>query len=175
MAEILPEKWMRGVAVTTTILAVCTAIAGSRGTACVAKNQLLTSQEGSKWAYYQAKSIKQNLAETQRTAFSAQMFTAQNPQEQEFLQKALTAYRVDIERYDKEKNQIKQEAEALAKENRVIERRWNQFSLAVVFFQIGIMLSSVSALLRRKEMWIIGLVSGVIGLVSLVNAIFLLF
>ena len=65
MTEVLQEKWIKGVVVTTTCLAVMTAIAAARGTACVAKTQLLTAIESSKWAYYQAKSIKQNLAESQ--------------------------------------------------------------------------------------------------------------
>ena len=32
MAELLQEGWMKGVAVTTTVLAVCASIAGSRST-----------------------------------------------------------------------------------------------------------------------------------------------
>ena len=66
MAEILQEKWMKGVAITTTVLAVLTSIAASRAGFCVSKSQVLTALEGSKWAYYQAKSIKQNLKEMQR-------------------------------------------------------------------------------------------------------------
>jgi hypothetical protein len=81
MAEILQEKWMRGVAVTTTCLAVMTAIAASRGTACVSKTQLLTAIESSKWAYYQAKSIKQNLAETQKNAFEVEILGAANSEQ----------------------------------------------------------------------------------------------
>ena len=69
MADILPEKWMNGVAITTTILAVVASIAASRSGFFVAKAQLLTALEGSKCAYYQAKSIKQNLAETQQKTF----------------------------------------------------------------------------------------------------------
>ena len=84
MVDILPEKWMKGVAVTTTCLAVLTAIAASRGAACGARTQLLTAIESSKWAYYQAKSIKQNLAETQKNGFEVEILGAKNPEQQAY-------------------------------------------------------------------------------------------
>ena len=175
MAEILPEKWMKGVAMTTTVLAVLTSIASSRASFCVAQTQLLTALEGSKWTYYQAKSIKQNLAETQRNAFEVDILGATTADQKTFLEKNLKSYASDIARYDQEKSDIKKEAEDVEKKNATIGRKGNQFSLAVVFFQIGIMLSSVSALLKRKEMWIFGLIFGCIATVFLVNALFLFF
>jgi hypothetical protein len=167
MAELLPEKWMKGVAVTTTCLAVMTAIAASRGTACVSKTQLLTAIESSKWAYYQAKSIKQNLAETQKNAFEVEILGAANPE-----QKASYAQKVDeasqeISRYDSEKSQIKKEAEETGALNKLLGQKGNFFSAAIVFFQIAIMLSSVSALLKKKYMWVIGLAFGAIAIVLL--------
>lgn len=175
MAEILQEKWMRGVAVTTTVLAVCASIAGSRGGACVAKNQILTAQEGSKWAYYQAKSIKENLAETQERALSVDLVSAASPEARSAIEKEIEAYRSEVGRYEKEKGGIKEDAESTAREGLKVGRMWSQFSLATVFFQIGIMLSSVSALLKRPSMWVTGLVFGAIGLVFLANGFFLLF
>jgi hypothetical protein len=84
-------------------------------------------------------------------------------------------YQENIARYEGEKSTIKEEAEKIGKDNLRIGRQGNQFSLAVVFFQIGIMLSSVSALLKRKEMWIIGLVFGAVASVFLANGVFLFY
>ena len=78
MAEMIQEKWIKGVVITTTCLAVMTAIAAARGGACGVKTQLLTALESSKWAYYQAKSIKQNLAESQKNAFEVEALGAAN-------------------------------------------------------------------------------------------------
>ena len=175
MAEILPEKWMKGVAITTTILAVLTSIASSRAGYCVAKAQLLTALEGSKWAYYQAKSIKQNLAETQSNAFEVEALGATTPDQKALLEKQLNQYAADIARYDQEKSGIKKDAESVGKENALVGRQGNHFSMSVVFFQIGIMLSSVSALLKRKEMWMVGLVFGCIAAVYLANGFLLFF
>ena len=175
MAEILQEKWMKGVAVTTTVLAVLTAIAASRAGYCVAKNQVLTALEGSQWAYYQAKSIKQNLAETQKEAFEAAVLGITTLEQKDLLRKGLETYASEIARYDQEKNQIKTDAENVGKENLIVSRKGNQFSMSVVFFQLGIMLSSVGALLKKKELWLIGLIFGCVAIVYLANGQFLFF
>lgn len=52
-------------------------------------------------------------------------------------------------------------------------KKGNFFSGSVVFFQIGIMLSSVSALLKKKFMWILGLAFGAIAIVLLGYGLFL--
>jgi hypothetical protein len=175
MTEILQEKWMKGVAITTTVLAVLTAIASSRAGFCVAKNQVLTALEGSKWSFYQAKSLKQNLLETQKSAFDVEILGATTPEQKEAFQKTLGRFETEIARYQKEKEEIKKDAESVGKDNALIGRRGNQFSMSVVFFQIGIMLSSVGALLKRKEMWLVGLIFGAVAIVFLANGVFLFF
>jgi len=173
MAELLPEKWMKGVAVTTTCLAVMTAIAASRGATCGAKTQLLTAIESSKWAYYQAKSIKQNLSETQMNGFEVEILGAVIPEQKALYEEKLKTVTQEISRYDSEKNQIKKEAEDTAALNKAVSKKGNFFSGSLVFFQIGIMLSSVSALLKKKFMWILGLGFGAIAIVLLGYGLFL--
>ena len=157
--------------VTTTVLAVMTAIAASRGAACGAKTQLLTAIEGSKWAYYQAKSIKQNLAETQLNAFEVEVLGAANPEQKAVLEHKIKTCGSEIGRYDKEKNAIKLEAEEVGKENALLGKKANRFSISIVFFQIAIMLSSVGALLKRKGLWIIGLLFGSLAIVYLAKGL----
>ena len=89
MADILPEKWMKGIAITTTILAVVAAIASSRSSFYVAKAQLLTALEGSQWGYYQAKSIKQDLFETQLNVFQDEMLGSISADQKDFLNKSV--------------------------------------------------------------------------------------
>jgi hypothetical protein len=175
MADILPEKWMKGIAITTTVLAVVASIASSRSAFFTAKAQLLTALEGSQWSYYQAKSIKQNLSETQLKAFQVEIVGSTTAEQKELLNKNLQEYTQNIARYDQEKADIKKQAEATNKENALVVRRGGIFSLAVVFSQIGIMLSSVGALLKRKEMWIVGLIIGFVSIVYLANGFLLFF
>ncbi|HOX09669.1 MAG TPA: DUF4337 domain-containing protein [Candidatus Omnitrophota bacterium] len=173
MTDILPEKWMKGVAITTTCLAVMTAIAASRGTACVSKTQLLTAVEGSQWAYYQAKSIKQNLIETQLSIFEVEALAPRNSKHIASIQAKLNECASEAARYEKEKNEIRTDAEATGKLNRQVGVKSGKFLLSVVFFQIAIMLSSVSALIKTKELWYVGLASGVIAIVYLCYGLFL--
>ena len=173
MADIIHEKWIKGVVITTTCLAVMTAIAASRGGACLAKTQLLTAIESSKWAYYQAKSIKQNLAEVQKNAFEVEILGAANAEQKALYEEKLKTAIQEISRYNTEKNQIRQEAEDTAASNKLIAKKGNFFSASVVFFQLGIMLSSVSALLKKKFMWIIGLAFGAIATVLLGYGLFM--
>ena len=175
MADILPEKWMKGVAITTTILAVVASIAASRSSFFIAKAQLLTALEGSHWGYYQAKSIKQYLFESQQKTFQAQLLGTTTPQQQEYLNKNIQDSSKTIARYEKEKADIQKQAQDTNKQNALVDRMGSQFSLAVVFSQIGIMLSSVSALLKRKEMWIIGVAVGSISLFFVANGFLLFF
>lgn len=163
MADVLSEKWMKGVAVTTTCLAVMTSIAAARGAACGAKTQFLNTTETSQWAHYQAKSIKENLAEVQKNAFEVESLGAANAAQRALYEKKLDAITQDVARYDKEKNQIKQQAEETGTLNRLLTKKGNFFSGAVVFFQIGIMLSSVSALLKKRSMWVVGLAFGALA------------
>src|SRR5512136_961502 len=114
MVDYLPEKWMKGVAITTTCLAVMTAIAAARGGACATKTQLLTAIESSKWAYYQAKSIKQNLAESQKNAFEVEILGAVNADQKTLYETKLKTVAQEVSRYDSEKNQIRKEAEDAA-------------------------------------------------------------
>jgi hypothetical protein len=173
MADMIQEKWIKGVVITTTCLAVMTAIAAARGGACLSKTQLLTAVESSKWAYYQAKSIKQNLAETQKNAFEAEILGAVNADQKVLYESKLKTATDEISRYDAEKNQIRKEAEDTAALNKLVAKKGNFFSAAVVFFQLGIMLSSVSALLKKKFMWIVGLFFGTIATVLLAYGLFL--
>jgi len=175
MADILPEKWMKGIAITTTILAVVAAIASSRSSFFVAKAQLLTALEGSQWSYYQAKSIKQYLFETQQKSFEINLLGAVTDNQRDLMSKHIQAYIKDIARYDQEKTVIQKQAEATHAENTLVLKKGSQFSLAVVFAQIGIMLSTVGALLKRKEVWILGIAIGSISLVFLANGFLLLF
>lgn len=173
MAEILPEKWMKGVAVTTICLAVLTVIAASRGTACGIKSQLLTAIESSKWAYYQAQSIKQSSAEVQKAFFEAASIGVTKTDQKAVHEEKLKTLAQEISQYEREKDRMKKEADDTAASNAFIAKKGGFFSAAVIFFQIGIMLSSVSLLAQKKFMWILGLAFGIAAVLFLAHGLFL--
>jgi hypothetical protein len=171
--ESFQEGWMRGVAITTTVLAVMTAIVSARTATCVSKIQVLTAQEGSNWSYYQAKSIKHNLAENQKRAFAVEVLGAANAEQKAALNQELTTLTSEMARYDQEKAEIKKMAEDSGAQRVHVQKQNNLFVVSIALFQIAIMLSSVAALIKRKELWIVGLVFGVFALFFFANGFFL--
>ncbi|MBB2486327.1 DUF4337 domain-containing protein [Mitsuaria sp. WAJ17] len=146
-------KGMAGqLAVITAILATVGALFAYMGGATQAnaglyKNDaaIKKTEAANRWAYFQSKSSKQNLAEIAMDLA---------PSEE---QKA--KYKAKIERYETEKNEIKKEAEALEKESADFDHqseqqlhqhhRWAQATTAL---QVSIALAAIALLTRRRWM-----------------------
>jgi hypothetical protein len=169
MADILPEKWMKVMAVTTTVLGVIASVALSRSSYFITKSQFLTAQEEDQWAYYQAKSIKEDLYLIQETSLQADLLGETTPLQSNLMKLTIQGNARDIVHYDQEKADIKKKAEDVHKQNALGVATGTKFSLAVVFAQIGIMLSSVGFLLKRRTLWFVGLVLGSISIFFIVD------
>ena len=175
MAGEQQEPWIKWVALTTTILAVCAAIGSLKGGGYSTKVGLLTTQESNKWSYYQSKSIKQSLLETKRDLLELELLKSPAPVVKADLDKKLKAAEENIARYDKEKAEIKAQAEAFNSQQGALKEHGGNFGMAVMFFQIAIMLAAIGSLLKKKSSWIVGLVLGAIGLVYFANGFFTFF
>ncbi len=168
------ERWLQWVALTTTILAVCAAIGALKGGGYSTRVQLSTTQENNAWSYFQAKSIKQHAVELQRDALAVYGAEARSPETQRLVAQRIARAEAEIARYEKEKGEIKAQAERLQREEDGLKRHGAAFGMAVMLLQIAIMLSSVGALMKKPAMWAVGLVFGAAGLFYLANG-FLLF
>jgi hypothetical protein len=144
-----PEGFAGQLAVITAILATVGALFSYMGGATQAnaglyKNSaaIKKTEAANKWAYYQSKSGKQNLAE---------LALALVPQEKK------PDYEKEIERYKKEKADIKVEAEALDAESTEWDHqsdeqmhqhhRWAQATTAL---QVSIALAAIALLTKRR-------------------------
>ncbi|HEY9073565.1 MAG TPA: DUF4337 domain-containing protein [Desulfobaccales bacterium] len=173
MMETPKETWITWVALTTTVLAVLAAIAALRAASYSTRVQLATTKEANQWAYYQAKSIKGHSYTLNRDILtSVRLLESKNPKAQKFLNGKIKEYEGEIARYDKEKGEIKQGAENLVKEQEVFKQKNGNFALAVMLLQIAIMCSAVGALIKKKLMWLVGLVMGFWGLYYLLMGFF---
>ncbi len=167
------ETWITWVALTTTVLAVLAAIATLRATSYSTKVQLATTKEANQWAYYQAKSIKEHTYSVNRDILAAvRLLDAKNPKVQKFLTDRIKEYEGEIARYDQEKSGIKKGAEDIQKEQEVYKQKNGNFALAVMLLQIAIMCSAVGALIKKKIMWLLGLILGGWGIYYLVLGFF---
>ena len=175
LRALLNDKWTQGVALCTTILAVSAAISSLKGGGYSTKIQLNTTLEVNRWSYFQAKSIKQHSLELQHDEFALRHLTEQNAEAQKFIEAKLASYDKDIARYNKEKDEIKADAERLTVEEKDAKQHGGNFGMAVMLLQIAIMLSSVSALTQLRWLWHIGLFMGAVGLFYMANGFFLFF
>ena len=115
------------------------------------------SQEQAKsvdqWAYYQAKGMKQNLAESvldQLQLRKAEGAGAAAP----LLDKEIATYTQQVKKYDKEKADIKRAAEGAQAEYDRLNVHDDQFDMSEAAISISIALLGVSALVRKK--WLVG-------------------
>ena len=78
---------------------------------------------------------------------------------------SLRQFQEERDRYDHEKEDIKKEAEHLEAESRHEFHKHHQFALGIACFQVGIVLASVSILVRLRAIYYLSLLAGSVGLV----------
>jgi len=147
------DNFSSKIAVMTAILATVGAIFGyqagaTQNEAMLHKNEaaIKKTEASNLWNYYQAKSNKQNLAE---------LAVALNDGKKDKQDK----YSLEVERYKKEKVEIKEQAEKLeaaskesdhhSEESMHLHHRWAQAMTAI---QIAISLAAITLLTRKKWM-----------------------
>jgi hypothetical protein len=169
------ERWMQWVALTTTVLAVCAAISALRGGVYSTRVQVSTTRESSHWSHFQAKSIKEHAIELHRDQLELLRLEARTPEAHLLANERLAKASAELARYDREKNEIKAEAERIQVDEDKLKRHAGAFGLAVMLLQIAIMLSSVGALMKKPIMWVVGLAFGALGLAYMANGFWLVF
>jgi cell division protein FtsL len=175
MSAEVQEKWLKWVALTTTILAVCASFASMKGGGYSTQVQLMTTQESDRWSYFEAKSIKLHLSEMERDILKVDVLSISDPAVKNEVQGKVKVLEDNISRYNKEKDAIKNEADNLSSQQGVLKRHGGNFGLAVMFFQISIMLSAIGSLLKQRSAWLFGLAIGFVGLVYFLNGFYLFF
>ena len=167
------DNFTSRIAVLTAVLSTVGAIFGymgghSQNAALLYKNDaaIQKTAASNQWNYYQAKSNKQNLAELSVTLTTGE---------------AQEKFQAAIERYKKEKEEIKVEADKLEAEAKASDERSNQemhvherWALATTLIQIAIALSAITLLTRKRWMLVgvygasaLGLAAGVMGYLHL--------
>src|SRR5262249_12427450 len=120
-----------------------------------------------------AKSVKQHVTQNTLELMQVTEDGLDNPPaaHRAAIDAKIAAARDEIARYDREKADIKAQAESLGTAADVFKRRGSTFATAVMFLQIAIMMNSVGALLAKRWMWISGLVVGAAGIFYMVQGL----
>jgi hypothetical protein len=133
------------VAVTATFMAICNIKDGN------ITQGMAQAQAGSvdTWSYYQSKSTKQNIAESTLDLLTIQRDMATGP-ERDVLEKRVTQYAANVQRYEKEKAEIKAKAEQLQKDYDALNVHDDQFDMSDAALSVAIAILGVTALTRKK-------------------------
>jgi Domain of unknown function (DUF4337) len=146
--------WISWVALSTAILAVLAAIAGLLSGQHANEAMMNQIEASDQWNYYQAKSIKASVLDAKMSLTDAHNESDQSKRD----------------RYEKEQEQIKSEAEHKEAAAKLNFHKHEVFARGVTMFQIAIAIAAISALTKRRRFWIVSLLFGAVGCVFLVLA-----
>lgn len=137
------------VAITATFMAICN-IKGGNIVQNMSKAQ---SKAVNNWSYFQAKSTKQNLTENTVELLSSQLLNTNNAAAKADIEKKIAAYKEKIARYEKEKAEIKAEAEAQEKAYDDMNIFDDQFDMTEAMLSIAIAMFGLTALTQKKPLF----------------------
>jgi hypothetical protein len=158
-----PKKdWIDHAARTTAVLAVLAAVSSGQYANQFSRTILAQAEASDQWSYYQAKSIKRHLVNAQIELLTAMSKTS--PQAAVELDKLQATDQAAVKKYEQELAEAKAQAENTEKLKRVHERQGNWFQMAFIVLQAGVVLCTVAASARRKELWALAIALGVLGL-----------
>ncbi len=145
------------VAIIATFMALCGVKAGNLGQAMAeAQSHVIDS-----WSYYQAKSTKQNLAEATLVQLQVQRAVgaaAMAPAALQNLDGQIAKYQSNVQRYEKEKNEIKEQAEGYQRQYKALNVHDDQFDLSDAALSVAIALMGITALTRKRWLLVFAIV-----------------
>jgi|GEM_PF-631860 len=166
------RHWIEHVPRTTAVLAVLAAVSSGQYANQFSRSILAQAEASNQWSYYQAKSIKRHLVESQMDL--VRTMAAGNP--------ALTDKVVQLEKqnleslkkYDAQLAEAKAKAESIVADKDKHQKQGDRFTYAFVVLQAGVILSTIAASAKRKGLWVLAVVCGVAGLLMVANGYLLL-
>ena len=177
MSKEKKDNWLGYVATTTILFAVCATLSTFKGGQHSTRAVLSQSKATNQWAYYQAKDLKEYLHELNKDGLDLALLHAGSAggKYAQAVRAKAAAYAEKIAKYEAQKEEIRKQAEAYDNSIADAQAHSNAFGMAVIFLQIAILLSSVSALMKMQPVWYGGLAIGAVGLVYFANGFFLFF
>jgi hypothetical protein len=161
-------------AITAAVLAVLASLASLLSGHAANEAVLAMVRTTDQWALFQSRSTKGHLYEVAAemvmalghgaTSAEAAGSTATETK----TAAAIDHFRAEAKRYEAEKAKVQHEAEDVQRESRHELNKHHRFALAVAAFQVGIVLASVSLLVKINAIYVLGLVAGAAGIVCLV-------
>jgi hypothetical protein len=139
------------VAVAATFMALCNVKDGN----IVQGMQQAQANAVDQWSYYQAKGMKQNLAEATLDQLQLQRTMLTDPKFAPLLDAKIAVYQKQVKKYEKEKIDIKANAEGQQKTYDALNFHDDQFDMSDACLSVAIALFGVTALTKKR--WLLAL------------------
>ena len=159
------DKLDKMVAITTAIISVLLAIASILGNKAGGDSTLYLIKSTDQWSYYQSKSIKLNLYESNKEMLMAELANPANPKEySDAIKKKISDFDANINKYNKEKQNIQAEAQKFQALSEHYNDKSDNYNYANGFYQVSIILAAIALLAKKRYMWILSCILGIAGL-----------
>lgn len=152
------------IALAISILAVMVALVTVLGHGPQVEALLMQSRANDQWSEYQAKKIRQDnlMVVVDQMMLQAAPTAATRAK--------IAEYKAHIEKWTSDLAESQAKAREDEAEVRRAEKRAGRYDLSEALLQIGVVLSSVTLLTRKKSFFLFGLVLGVAGVIAAVSA-----
>jgi len=162
------ESALRPVALTMTVLAVLVAITTVLGHRTHTEAVLTQNEATDQWNYYQAHKIRAN-----DTGLAADLLSVVTIADKEGAKKLIEGYKDHQEKWAENLKEEQEKAEGLESKVKQIEVRADRFDLGEALLEIGLVITSVTLLTRRRIYWYFGIVFSLGGILSAASVLLL--
>ena len=162
------ESGLRPVAFTMSLLAVLVAVTTVLGHRTHTEAVLNQNKATDQWNEYQAKKIR-----AYNTQLTSDMLTVIAPANKDAAAKIAKSYADHEAKWTDDLKDGQEKAEALEKKVEAAEARADRYDLAEALLEIGLVITSVTLLTRRRAYWYFGIVFSGAGIVSAVAGLLL--
>ena len=149
------DPFERRVALTVAVIVVFMAVFANRNDNAKTEAIISTTHAANHWAHYQSKSVKEHAYEIERRVLDATPSEATRGVSGEFA--------AEVERYGREKREIKDKAEALEVSIAHQLAVNNRCDEAVLVLQLAAVMCSLAILAHWRMLWFLGIALGVGG------------
>jgi len=170
MAEPQQDTWLKLAVLSIIVLAAAAGISAFKAGGYATRVQIFAAREARQWQDYQVESLKKdNFGINRDILISLRPSEGKAAKPQKPLAARIKELEDEMGRLNRERDQIKKEAMALAAQQEALAQKAGELGLAVMLFQLSIMSSAAGAVTRKKILWLMGLGLGLWGLVYLVK------
>ncbi len=156
------------VSITISIMAVFVAGVSLLGHRAHTEGLRLETEAASRWAQYQAKSVR--LHEAQGFSDVVKLVA---PSNKELGEGRKEKYAKEVEHYEADKVDVSKEAKNLEDERDLTVREADRFDGGEALLEIGLVICSITLLTKRKAFWLAGVLIGAVGITLATTGFFL--